>query len=189
MGMWSPSEAEALAAEVVSWMPRRWSHVRAVGQCAAALFESTGAVPESVVVAAWLHDVGYSPAAARTGFHPFDGAVFLAERGAPDEVVGLVAHHTGAQFEAEERGLLERWRELPAPDPAGLDLLTMIDLAVTPDGHPTVDIDRIAEILGRYGPDNPVHQAVERSRLLLLEASARGKARLGLPDDWPRVVG
>ena len=61
---------------------------------------------DPVVAAAWLHDVGYSPALQDTGLHALDGAVFLAGRGVEPLVVSLVAFHTGAEFEAEERGLL-----------------------------------------------------------------------------------
>ena len=55
----------------------------------------------------WLHDVGYSPDVRVTGFHALDGAVYLRDLGLPPEVVSLVAYHTGAEFEAEERG--SRW--------------------------------------------------------------------------------
>ncbi len=57
-----------------------------------------------ILAAAWLHDVGYSPDVSVTGFHALDGAVFLRDLGLL-EVVSLVAYHTGAEFEAEERGL------------------------------------------------------------------------------------
>ncbi|WP_369938733.1 HD domain-containing protein [Plantactinospora sp. BB1] len=55
-------------------MPRRWRHVQAV---AAKAEEAAGAVPssdrETLIAAAWLHDVGYSPGLVDTGFHSLDG--------------------------------------------------------------------------------------------------------------------
>jgi hypothetical protein len=48
-----------------------------------------------------------------------------------------------------------------------------------------LDVDRIEEILSRYLDDDPVHRAVNRSRFELLASSARGKALVGLADDWP----
>lgn len=162
----------------------RWDHAQAVGRRAQELCEHSG-LPERVVVAAWLHDIGYSPEIAAQGFHPLDGARFLARVGAPKEVVRLVAWHTGAGFEAEERGLLPELREFAQPDPEELDALTMIDLATGPEGTPVLDVNRIAEILSRYEEWHPVHKAVTRSALPLLDASRRAKWRLRLPEDWP----
>lgn len=61
----------------------------------------------------------------------------------------------------------------------------MIDLAVSPTGEPILDVERISEILRRYEDGDPVFRAVTRSRPSLLAASTRGKALLGLADDWP----
>lgn len=73
----------------------RWRHLSQVGRTAELLAEWSPNVPQSVVVAAWLHDVGYAPELAVNSFHALDGARELARRGAPVEVVALVAHHTG----------------------------------------------------------------------------------------------
>jgi hypothetical protein len=53
---------------------------------------------------AYLHDIGYAPRLVRTGFHPLDGAEWLASMG-EIRLANLVAHHTGALHEAGERGL------------------------------------------------------------------------------------
>jgi putative nucleotidyltransferase with HDIG domain len=60
---------------------------------------------EVLVAAAWLHDVGYAPDVVETGFHPLDGARYLASLGASERVVNLVARHSYAILEAELRGL------------------------------------------------------------------------------------
>jgi HD superfamily phosphodiesterase len=135
--MWSTHEAQDLAREFVMGMGRRWSHVAAVGQAAEDL-ASAGRISKTVAVAAWLHDVGYAPELVATGMHALDGARALERLGAAREVVALVGHHTGALYEAEERGLLAEWSELPTPDPDDLDVLTMLDLATGPSGQPTL---------------------------------------------------
>jgi hypothetical protein len=62
--------------------------------------ELAGAVPpadrELLVVAAWWHDLGYAPDLVQTGFHPIDGALYLAAKGHSPRLCGLVAHHSAA---------------------------------------------------------------------------------------------
>ncbi|WP_029210999.1 HD domain-containing protein [Arsenicicoccus bolidensis] len=176
--------ARDLARQFVGDLHPRWEHLQAVGRRAEDLCETAG-LSETVAIAAWLHDIGYGPAIAHTGFHPLDGARFLIEHGAPRDVVRLVAWHTGAGFEAQERGLLDDLGGFAQPSVDELDALTMIDLATSPTGEPLLDVKRIAEILSRYEDGHPVHEAVENSRASLLASSRRAKAALGLPQDWP----
>lgn len=183
-----PSIVEAIrvARDAVGGLHPRWEHLSGVGRCAEALAERSDLVTLDVVLAAWLHDVGYGPAVKTSGFHPLDGARYLRDEvGVSDEVVRLVAWHTGAAFEAEERGLADELAEFGRPDAQALDVLTMIDLGVSPTGEPIRDVDRVAEILRRYEDGDPVFRAVTRSRSSLLAASTRGKTQLGLANDWP----
>jgi hypothetical protein len=181
--VWNVAEARRLSAERLSSLGSRWAHVQTVGVLAESL--DARLVEDVVVAAAWLHDVGYDPTLRVSGFHSLDGAWFLRDLGAPDALVALVARHTGAEFEAAERGLLEDLDALPMPDPEALDVLTLIDLVVGPDGELTMPADRISEIGSRYAGKDPVHRAVSRSSPELLAAAARARARLGLPDEWP----
>ena len=169
---WTPVLARALAGEHLAGMGRRWAHVQGVG-CYADALAADGLVNDVIVMAAWLHDIGYAPSVAVTGFHPLDGARFLAVNCWPDEVVALVWHHTGAVFEAEERGLLNELAQLPVPKREDLDVVTTLDLMTSPDGDRIDPADRIAEILMRYPADSEVHRAVSRSRASLLAAAAR----------------
>lgn len=178
------TSARDVAHSLIGDLEPRWSHVHAAGLRAEELCDSAS-LPEHVAIAAWLHDIGYSPAIAHTGFHPLDGARFLVEQGAPREVVRLAAWHTGAGFEAQERGLLGDLDAFAQPQAEELDALTMIDLATSPTGEPVLDVKRIAEILSRYDDGHPVHEAVENSRGSLLASSRRAKLALGLPQDWP----
>ena len=67
--------------------------------------------------AAWLHDIGYAEVVAVTGFHPLDGARYLAGCGWPECIVGLVAQHSGARYVAADRGLAEALAAYPdGPD-------------------------------------------------------------------------
>lgn len=98
-------------------------------------------------MAAWLHDVGYAPSLAQTGFHRVDGARFLRARGVPEVVVALVAHHTGAVFEAEQRGLdVELLAEFALPP------VELLDPEPRPEGSlPRVSASRDQSILDPAG--------------------------------------
>jgi hypothetical protein len=182
--------AAQLAATFLRGAGQRWSHVVSVGQVAERLVQGVGlTISHNVVEAAWLHDIGYAPELARSGFHALDGALGLERLGMPTPVVALVGHHSGARYEAEERGLLTEWSALPTANDTDLDILTMVDLATSPTGQPVRDIDRVNEILQRYDREHPVHRAVTRSQDELLASSARAKKLLGLPDDWPIASG
>ena len=182
--MWTIDEARDLAGEHLSALGDRWRHVLRVGSLAELLIR-TGRVDEVVGVAAWLHDLGYAPQIERTGFHPIDGAEYLRAVGAPYELVGLVARHTGASYEAEERGLVAQLAALPEPSAGNLDVVTLIDLSVGPDGSLTTPGERVEEIRSRYDARHPAHRAVARARGELLASAARAREQLALPDDWP----
>ncbi|MBO3102220.1 HD domain-containing protein [Cellulomonas fengjieae] len=182
--MWSADQASKVAFEYLSGLGRRWDHVRTVGELAEEL-AAAGKISADVEAAAWLHDLGYAEELSATGLHALDGAAFLAAEGVPAGVVSLVAHHTGADFEAEERGLRAELSSLPAADPADLDVLTLLDLVTSPDGSLTDPETRVDEILSRYPVSSPVHRAVSRSRAELLACAERARRQLGLPDEWP----
>jgi hypothetical protein len=179
---WNPARARDLAESCLGDMGDRWLHVQAVGRSAEELQARRLDVSDAVVMAAWLHDVGYGESVADTGFHPLDGARWLQEYGAPPGVVALVAHHSGARFEAEERGLADAFAQFPEPDPDQLDVLTLIDMSTSPAGKRVAVSERLDEILDRYPPADPVHRAVTRSRGSLQESARRAAKRLGLAD-------
>ena len=159
--------------------PRRAAHVDAVAQLAeqvARRLAPTALYP--IVAAAHLHDIGYSPSLRHTGFHPIDGANFARNEGFPELVVGLIAHHTGAWSEALERGLSEDLAQFRLPPKPLLDILTYADLHRGPGGDSVPACERLAEVLARYGPADPVHRAVRRSHRALLAAVGRVEAAL-----------
>ncbi|WP_406316591.1 HD domain-containing protein [Streptomyces sp. NBC_00118] len=174
---WAYRLSESLLSEP---LPRRWAHSLGVAKRARSLSPILGGDAELLEAAAVLHDIGYSPAIATTGFHPLDGARFLrGQEGADDRVVCLVAHHSCALLEAEERGLrgdLEAEFELERPDL--VDAMLYCDMTTTPDGTPTTPTDRLDEIVRRYGPDTIVGRFIQRAAPEIHAASTRVEDRL-----------
>ena len=107
-----------------------------------------------LVAAAWLHDIGYAPVAVVTGFHPLDGARYLAAQSWPMRVTGLVAQHSGARFVAAARGLGPALAAYP--DEGGLmsDALTYADQTTGCTGLRQTAGTRRVEMLHRLGPDS-----------------------------------
>jgi hypothetical protein len=114
---------------------------------------TTLSLPDDLVAAAWLHDIGHAPDLVQTGFHPLDGARFLRRAGVDGQVVSLVAYYSCARVEADVRGL---GAELAAEfTPAGrllTDALLYCDMTIGPDGDYVRPADRLAEIRGRDSP-------------------------------------
>ncbi|PWI43197.1 HD domain-containing protein [Streptomyces sp. ICBB 8177] len=174
---WAYDISERMLAEP---LPRRWAHVQGVACRARELRPILGPDAELMEAAAILHDVGYSPHIAFTGFHPLDGARFLRDQeNADDRVVRLVAHHSCALLEAEERGLrreLESEFELERPEL--VDALIFCDMTTTPDGARTTTAARVGEIVDRYGPDTIVGRFIQRAAPEIHAAACRVDERL-----------
>jgi hypothetical protein len=107
-----------------------------------------------LVVAAWLHDIGYSQPVQVTGFHPLDGAAYLCRHGWPGRICDLVAHHSGARFVARARHLNAALADYRCEQSPVSDALTYIDQTTSPQGQPVTVDERIAETLARRGPDS-----------------------------------
>jgi putative nucleotidyltransferase with HDIG domain len=174
---WAYPLSEAMLSEP---LPRRWVHSLGVAKRARSLSPILGDDAELLEAAAVLHDIGYSPTIATTGFHPLDGARFLrGQEGADERVVCLVAHHSCALLEAEERGLrqeLETEFELQRPDL--VDALIYCDMTTTPDGNHTTPAERLGEIVQRYGPDTVVGRFIQRAAPEIHAAADRVEKRL-----------
>ncbi|MEU7067746.1 HD domain-containing protein [Streptomyces sp. NPDC046161] len=169
--------AESLLAEP---LPRRWAHSLGVAGRARELRSVLGEDAALMEAAAVLHDVGYSPRIASTGFHPLDGARFLRDQeGLDDRIVRLVAHHSYALLEAEERGLREELEgEFELELPTLVDALVFCDMTTTPDGGHTTSADRVNEIVGRYGPDTIVGRFIQRAAPEIHASVQRVEGRL-----------
>ncbi|WIX81679.1 HDIG domain-containing protein [Amycolatopsis carbonis] len=173
------SSAALLAERMVAPLGQRWSHVQAVAKRAENLARAVAAEDRQTLVASgWLYDIGYSHEIKHTGFHPLDGARFLRQMGWPDDIVNLVAHHSGARFEAEQRGLTEDLKEFPFADSDLLDALVAADLTTGPQGQSLTYDERIEEILQRYPEDDPVHKTWKFAAPILEESILRVQSRL-----------
>ncbi len=133
-----------------------------------------------LVGAGWVHDIGYAPDLAETGLHALDGARCLARAGWPPSLCRLVAHHSAALVEAEQRGLAEELAVFPMPDHVLLDALTYADMTTSPQGMPVTVEERLAEILRRYPPEHPVHRSVALAADGIRGAVERTEGRLRL---------
>jgi HD superfamily phosphodiesterase len=166
---WAQDTARTILEEP---LPRRWAHTQSVAAQARTISPILGRDADLLMAAAWLHDVGYAPRLARTGFHPLDGARYLRDvEHADQSLCRLVAHHSGALAEAEERGLADELsREFM---PARRDLtaaLTFCDMTTGPDGQRIAVEQRLTDIRARYAPGHPVSKAIARSAPQLIAA-------------------
>jgi predicted hydrolase (HD superfamily) len=172
------SWAEGEAQRRLEPLGRRWEHVRAVGARArevAGILEPQD--HELLVAAALLHDIGYDPELEDTGFHPIDGARWIASEGHP-RLAGLVAHHSRALYEAEERGLREALDEFPDEASPVSDALAYCDLTTGPRGQRITAVERMRDMEQRYGAESLVSRAVRAASADLLAMVERTESRL-----------
>lgn len=158
---------------------RRWVHSQAVAERA----QTVGAVlaaeeADLLVAAAYLHDVGYAPPLAVIGFHPLDGARWLADQGY-GRLAGLVAHHSGSKYEADVRGLSGELAQFPNEDGVVSAALAYCDLTTGPDGQPMTPEERLADVEVRHGGDSPVVVGLRRAWPELMVAVGTVEERLG----------
>lgn len=174
-------EAKSVAGQLLEHeLPRRWAHTQGVAARARDLAGMLGERAELVETAAWLHDIGYSSVVRSTGFHPLDGARYLRDVVVADDVVcRLVAHHTGALVEADERGVVELADEFALPEQELLEALTYCDMTAGVDGCQVTVEERLSEILMHYPSEHVVHRSIVRSGPSLRRAAFNVQRRLG----------
>lgn len=143
---WTSSYCERLARDFLDGIADRWSHVQSVAWHARQIAPS-----RKLISAAWLHDIGYAPQLFDTEMHALDGAAFLDCAGAPPEIVSLVAFHTGAEYEAEERGLVDQLLQFDRPPQDDLDALILADLLSGPAGEQVSVRERLDGLRGQSG--------------------------------------
>jgi hypothetical protein len=175
--------ASAIARELLEQpLPRRWAHTQGVARKARTLAPILGDDADLLEAAAWLHDIGYSPEIAATGFHPLDGARYLRDDLCADAVLCcLVAGHSCAIIEAKQRGLAEELsREFPSPHEQLQNALTYCDMTTTPDGEPVAIALRLSEIRARYGYGHVVTRFIRLAEPHLVEAVRNVQSRVTL---------
>src|SRR3954447_16304018 len=127
--------AHDVVGDVLEHDPRRLHHCAGVAS-RVEMFAAT--VPEdaaeTLVAAAWLHDIGYATAVRHSGYHPIDGARYLRREGWPKPVCDLVAHHSGSRFVAHVLGLDRDLAEFDFVEDPLTDALTAADNTAGPNG-------------------------------------------------------
>ena len=169
LASWAEHLAQSLLQES---LPRRWAHVQGVAARVRSLAPVLDPDAGLLEAAAWLHDIGYAPALAVTGLHALDGARYLRDAQHADAMLcRLVAHHSYAVIEADERGLADVLRLEFEPAPYALSsVLTYCDMTTSPDGELVPVERRLAEIHHRYGSGHLVSRSIQRATPMILRA-------------------
>jgi hypothetical protein len=110
-------------------------------------------------VFALAHDIGKVDslhAMTHTGFHPLDGAAFALARGEP-RLAALIAHHSGARYEAV-------LRELTIPysyeESIVNQIVAVVDASTLQSGVVVSITERLRDIADRHGPESPSVRAM-----------------------------
>ena len=178
------ADAKALARRLLAELPLRWRHVQGVGHRAERVAGALRIDDGALIAAAWLHDIGYGPAVADTGFHPLDGARYLRRIGAGDRIARLVAHHSCAVYEARVRGLEQDLLAEFEPDESiTYDALVFCDMTTGPDGKAISFEDRVREVYERYG-EGDISRALRMAEPCLKAAVDRISQAMNA-SDWP----
>jgi hypothetical protein len=104
--------------------------------------------------------------------HQLDGARYLRDTQHADAMLcRLVAHHSCAIIEADERRLADvlSLEFEPAPDVLS-SVLTCCDMTTSPDGELVPVEQRLAEIHDRYGSGHMVSRSIQRATPMILRA-------------------
>lgn len=173
--------AQALTLRILARDRVRVDHSASVAAHALALAPTVPAADrDTLVAAAWLHDIGYATELGETGFHPLDGARYLQAQGWPARVCDLVAHHSGARFVAAVIGLGEQLSQFAFVEDAVSDALTVADQTTGPHGEALTLDQRLREKHDRHGPDSAAARAQPQRDPYLRAAADRVEQRLRL---------
>lgn len=174
--------AAELARRLLADQGTRLAHVLTAGHVAARLAHLFEVEEASLLVAAaTVHDIGYAPRLARTGFHPLDGALHLREAGYASRLASLVANHSLARLTVpdELRDLLHA--EFPAEEGLLPDALAYSDMHSAPDGRLIHTEQRLADIAARHADPREDLRATQ----LRLAITRVGHALLQTPPGDP----
>jgi hypothetical protein len=171
-------EARDVVRDLLSGLPNRLAHSLAVGETCARVADRGGlrrSWADLATVAAYLHDVGYSPRIKAVNFHPIDGARYLRRIGW-EALVPFVAHHSQAFLQAEVLGL--NLTEFKLVRGVVQDLVDYSDVRTGPAGQRMTPDERLAEIVERHGTDSSA-LVVPRRRPYVSKLVQRVERRCG----------
>ena len=173
---WAQDLARTLLADS---LPRRWAHVQGVAARARSLTSALGPTPTCSRPPHGCTTSATSPNSPPPACTAWTAPCYLRDvQHAEPMLCRLVAHHSCAVIEAEERGLAHiLLNEFdPAPQPLA-DALTFCDMTTSPDGEHVQVHSRLAEIHDRYGSGHLVSRFISRATPLILEAVGQVNAR------------
>ncbi|MFE6508344.1 HD domain-containing protein [Nocardioides sp. NPDC057767] len=176
------STARDEARRLIEPLGLRWRHLAAVGRKAEDVGRRLGLDVDLLAPACWLHDVGYAPDLVDTGMHAIDGARYLRHTGWDERIVSMVAHHSCAILEADERALVDELAEFERPPAEYEDAVCFCDMTTGPSGATVSARERLEEIEVRYGPEDLVTRFIRRARPEILAAVARVEERIRLAE-------
>ncbi|WP_415719061.1 HAD-IIB family hydrolase [Maridesulfovibrio sp.] len=132
-----------------------------------------------IVTAALFHDVGYSEKLTKTGFHPLDGAAYLAHCGAPEDLISAVLWHSSTPLEIEKLPEIKKiYDNFPGPryDSPIHKAVAYCDFRTSPLGESYSFGQRIIELEGRFGLDS-VPPSIARKTLPYSRANQQDYAK------------
>ena len=160
--------------------PNRVRHIKGVTTYACEVGAALG-IQDRLEAVALAHDIAYANDLRRTGFHPLDGAIFLAHCGADEDIIHAVLHHTGAREEAKHWPKAAAFYDIAPYEPTLLDdAITFCDTQTSPVGERVTIEERISEIEGRYGPGSAPSQVMRRMQPNFLKIFERMSRQLSL---------
>ena len=176
LDLWAQEQAKTY----LSSLGNRWLHVQGAVTVAQWLSPTiSNPVERSYLLAAvYLHDIGYSPSLATLGFHPIDGACFVLNAIGDRRLAALVAHHSGARFEARLRDFGKALSPFPREQSAVAEYLNYVDMHSGVCGQICTLIERRADIERRYPPENVVIRSFRSAYPSLKQDVARVERRL-----------
>ncbi|CCO22843.1 HAD-IIB family hydrolase [Maridesulfovibrio hydrothermalis] len=148
---------DALAASFFPEDSTRLAHMRQACCTAKRVVSQMGydaELSEKIITAALFHDIGYSERINRTGFHPLDGAVYLAHCNAPEDIIEAVLWHSSTPIEIKELPEINNiYQKCPAPDFENpvLRAVCYCDFRTSPLGESLSFGQRIIELESRFG--------------------------------------
>ncbi|NDV25825.1 HAD-IIB family hydrolase [Desulfovibrio sp. JC010] len=160
LGPVSENLTDELAASFFPADSTRLAHMRQACKTARRLVEQMdydAETAEKIVTAALFHDVGYSEKLKKTGFHPLDGAAYLAHCNAPEDVIRAVLWHSSTPVEIESLPEIKKiYDNFPGPDYESPihKAVAYCDFRTSPLGESYSFGQRIVELEGRFGMDS-----------------------------------
>ena len=170
------ARAQELAFTFLRGDPDRRLHLQAVAAPADELRPAVPVADGSLLgTAAWLHDIGYSPALRETGFRWTEPGTW-PEPGIrwPRWWPITPAPGSWPRFGGWSRS----WQGSRSSRTLLTDALTYADQTVGPRGERLSVADRLDEAVRRHGPDAPTSLAAPRRDPYIYVAAERTEARL-----------